>query len=393
MIGCGLVEKIESIWDHVDEIDLFIFPDIYHAPTQRYLESIGKRVWGSREGENLELWRAEAKDYMDKQGIPIGPYQIVKGTGELRKALKGAKNKFVKVSKTRGDFETFQHNDWGLTEPWLDDVEHRIGPKKKLMEFIVEDSIGDAVEVGWDGYVIDGKFCSPAIVGVEIKDTAYLGKVSATLPNQLADINASLSKTFKAVNYRNFFCSEVRIKGGKGYMLDPCCRLPDPPGDLYTSWITNLADILWEGAGGVYVSPRYAAPWGAQLILESEWSNDKWTEVEVPKDLAKHVKLRRKVRIEDKDYVVPGYGFGAVVSVGSSPDSCFDEVERVAKEIKALGIAFKEDALEKTKEEFDKIPWPKAPEKPKEARPDPKSLAALLSPQKLSDRLNEAMNG
>jgi hypothetical protein len=393
MIGCGLVEKIESIWDHIDEIDLFIFPDIYHAPTQRYLESIGKRVWGSREGENLEIWRSEAKEYMAGQGITIGPYKTVKGTDELRKALKGTKNKFVKISKTRGDFETFQHNDWGLTEPWLDDVEYRLGPKKKIMEFIVEDAIDDAVEVGWDGYCIDGKFCSPAIVGIEIKDEAYLGKVSAILPAQLKDVNDRLSSTFKAVQYRNFFCSEVRIKGTKGYMLDPCCRIPCPPGDLYTMWIKNLADILWEGADGNYVSPRYAAPWGAEIVFASEWSmGDKWTAIEIPDEFKSRLKLRNHVRVEGKDYVAPSSAIGGVVSVGPGPAACMDECKRMAKEVKALGLYYKEESLDKALEEFEKIEWPKAPlKKPDVARPDPESLASILAPKSLSESLESTL--
>jgi hypothetical protein len=391
MVGCGVVEKIESIWDHLDEIDLFIFPDIYHSQEQIYLESIGKRVWGSREGENLEIWRAEAKNYMEGLGITIGPYQIVKGTDELRKALKGTKDKFVKISKTRGDFETFKHNDWSLTEPWLADVEHRIGPKKKIMEFIVEDAIDPAVEVGFDGYCIDGKFSNP-IVGVEIKDEAYLGKVVKQLPDQLQDINDRLSSTFKAVHYRNFFCSEVRIKGGKGYMLDPCCRIPSPPGNIYTSWFKNLPEILWEGGGGTYVEPQYAATWGAELIFGSEWSNDKWTAIEIPDEFKDNLKLRVRVRVEGKDYVTPGFGIGGVVAVGSSASSCIDDAKRIAKEVKGLGLTYKEESLDKAKEEFDRIEWPKTPpKKPDVARPDPESLSALLTPKSLSESLGGAL--
>lgn len=396
MIGCGLVEKIESIWDHLDEIDLFIFPDIYHGAEQRYLESIGKRVWGSREGENLEIWRAEAKTYMGDLGITIGSYDVVKGTDELRKFLKGSKDKFVKISKTRGDFETFKHVDWGMTEPWLDDVEHRIGPKKKVMEFIIEDAIDPAVEVGWDGYSIDGKFSDPGIVGIEVKDEAYLGKVSDTLPDPLADVNAKLSGTLKAVHYRNFFCSEIRIKGGKGYMLDPCCRIPNPPGDLYPMWIENLSEILWEGANGTYVAPEYKDQWGAEIMLMSEWStNDKWTAVEIPDELEDYVKLRARVRVEDKDYVVPvrGFAVGGVCAVGSSPDAVIDDAKRMAKEVKALDLNFKDSALDKALEEFGKIDFPRKPtETPKIDRPDPESLAALLAPKNLSDRLESALH-
>lgn len=392
MSGYGLVEVIESIWDHLDEIDLFVFPDIYHGPTQRYLESIGKRVWGSREGENLEIWRTDAKSYMKEQGINIGPYEVVKGTDSLRKALKGTKDKFVKISKTRGDFETYHHTEWTTTEPWLDDVEYRIGPKKHVMEFIVEDAINDAVEIGFDGYCIDGQFSSPGIVGVEIKDAGYLGRVVETLPRPLQDVNDRLGPTFKAVHYRNFFCSEVRVQGTKGYMLDPCCRIPNPPGDLYTDWIGNLADILWQGGNGDYVAPKYTARWGAEIMFLSEWSSTKWNSIEIPDELKPHLKLRGKVRVEGKDYIMPGVGVGGVTALGNTAQQAMNQCLDIANECVGLELMFKEEALDKAKEEFDQIKWTE-PEKTKVTRPDPESLAALLSPKSLSESLQTSLNG
>lgn len=388
MIGLGLVDKIENIWDHIDEIDLFIFPDIYHGPTQVYLESIGKQVWGSREGENLEIWRAEAKKFMADLGITIGPYEIVKGSEALRSRLKKTKDKFIKVSKTRGDFETFQHNEWGLTEPWLDELEYRLGAKKKIMEFIIEDAIDPAYEIGYDGYCVDGKFADPGIIGVEIKDHAYLGRVSPKLPTPASDANNRLSATFKKVHYRNFFCSEIRVKNSKGYMLDPCCRVPTPPGDIYPHWIENLAEIIWEGSAGRYVAPEYGSRWGAELLLLGEWSNDKWTAVQIPDEFKDHVKLRGRVKTEGKDYVIPGLGVGGVVAIGNSADEAIDQCERIAAEIKGLEITYEKDALQRAKDEFAKIEFPKE-ETVQERRPAPdkESLASLLQPKSLAEVL------
>jgi len=386
IVGTGLVERIESIWDHIDEIDLFIFPDIYHGPTQRYLESLGKRVWGSREGENLEIWRLEAKRYMSKQGIAIGPYATVEGTDRLRKSLRETTDKFVKISKTRGDAETFKHNTWSLTEPWLNELEHKLGPKKDLMEFILEDDISPAVEVGFDGYSVDGEFSSPGIVGVEIKDDGYLGKVSDPLPAQLSDINRKLSATFKEVNYRNFFCSEVRIKEDKGYMLDPCTRMPLPPGELYISWIKNLPEVIWEGSNGKYVAPQYSETWGASLILVSEWANDKWMSIEVPKEFRDNVTLRGHVRVGGKDYVVPGHGVGACHALGATADEAMSKVKDIVGELKGLTLDYHIDALDKAKEEFGKIKF----DSPKEAKPEisgVSGLASLLQPQSLEEEL------
>ena len=174
-----MVDRIDSIWPYLNKIDVFIFPDLYHGPLQKHLDDMGVNVWGSRMGENLELYRETAKDILTKLGIDIGPYVVIEGTADLRKYLKSHKDKFIKVSKTRGDFETFHHEEFGITEPWLDELEYRIGPKKTFMRFIVEDAIEPAIEVGFDGYCIDGKFSDP-IVGVEIKDLCILRESLAT---------------------------------------------------------------------------------------------------------------------------------------------------------------------------------------------------------------------
>src|SRR5580698_7548721 len=65
-VGKGLagVQRIESFWPIIDQIDLFVFPDILNGDYQIYLRRLGKRVWGSGQAEELELSRAHAKRWM-----------------------------------------------------------------------------------------------------------------------------------------------------------------------------------------------------------------------------------------------------------------------------------------------------------------------------------------
>lgn len=48
MIGEGLegVERVASPWAYYDDIDIWIFPDVYEGDLQEFLASKGKRVWG-----------------------------------------------------------------------------------------------------------------------------------------------------------------------------------------------------------------------------------------------------------------------------------------------------------------------------------------------------------
>jgi hypothetical protein len=43
-IGEGIkgVERVSSIWPHVDEVDLFVFPDVYGGALQQHLTDMGK---------------------------------------------------------------------------------------------------------------------------------------------------------------------------------------------------------------------------------------------------------------------------------------------------------------------------------------------------------------
>src|SRR5258708_15118766 len=71
VIGDGFenVERVDDIWEHLKDVDLFLFPDLQHSGLQLHLESLGKRVWGSREGDDLELSRSFLKHPQAQLGL------------------------------------------------------------------------------------------------------------------------------------------------------------------------------------------------------------------------------------------------------------------------------------------------------------------------------------
>jgi hypothetical protein len=409
LIGKGLpgVTRIDSIWPYLDEIDLFVYPDVYKGPEQIHLESLGKRVWGSRMGEDLELDRVWAKGHMESVGIDVGGYKIVKGLDNLREYLKDHKNVYVKVSKTRGDMETFCSKNYKLTEPQLDEMEYKLGAKKNVLEFIVEDAIDDAVEVSYDGYSIDGKFMQNAMAGIEVKDRCLImtTKPYEELPDQIRETNAKISSTLRAFRYRNFFANELRItKDGIAYSIDPCCRMGSPPGELFQTMITNLADVIWHGAAGELVEPEFAAPWGAELLLHSQWADSNWQAVEFPKSLANSVKLRNRTMLNGRNYVVPqAVGLpeiGAAVALGDTMEEAIANVKKVADQVEGYCIHSMQDSLDEAVGEIKKLAdfgidlfSDATPDEAEEAKEDTNSLASLLSGRKksLSDDLSEAL--
>src|SRR5690348_5667643 len=339
LIGDGLtgVTRINSIFPVIDDVDLFVFPDILHGPLQVHLEKLGKRVWGSRLGENFEILRGMQKRWLRDVGLEVAPWRAIRGLEALRDYLRKHDDQYVKISRTRGDMETFHSPNYKLIEPRLDELEHSLGAKKNIIEFIVESPINPAIEVGYDGYTIDGKFPSTALYGVEIKDAAYIGNAIdyQSLPSGVQFLNKRMSNLFMDWRYRGFFSSEIRIKNGTPYFIDPCCRMASPPVELYQLMIENLADVIWEGAAGNLVEPKFTDRWGAQLIIRSSWAEQHWQAIEYPKSVKDNIKLHYHTRIEGRDYYIPQAievpEIGSVVATGSSAEDAIKNVTRIAE--------------------------------------------------------------
>ncbi len=174
-VGFDEIERVKFPLDIASKVDLWVFLDLYHLDLQLYLERNGARVWGARRGEELELYRWEFKQYLKKLGLPVQPMESIVGFDALRQCLKKAKNVYVKTSFVRGDFETFKHESYELSEPRLDELEHTVGPLKHGYEFIVEDDIPNAVEIGYDGFSVDGQWPTHAMQAFEIKDCGMIG--------------------------------------------------------------------------------------------------------------------------------------------------------------------------------------------------------------------------
>lgn len=362
--GYGLknIERINHFWDIVDDVDLFVFPDVYCGDIQVHLDKMGKRVWGSKKGEELEMYRKESKNYMRSIGILIGDFEIVKGTDNLRKYLKSHPKQYVKISSTRGDFETFYAKNYKQIEPRIDEIEWHLGAKKYIMEFIVEKEISPAVETGYDGYCIDGQFPNASLWGIEVKDKGYVGKFvsNETMPEQVREYNDKISDTMKKYKYRNFMSTEIRVdKAGNGYMIDPANRLGSPPSELYTSMFKNLADIIWEGSGGKCIDPVVDEEYGIEVMLSSKWADNNWQPISFPEEIRSYIKLRNLAMINGDYYVVPqGSGhseIGAIISTGKSFEEAKEKIKEYAEKISSFDLTINVDAIDDAEEEFDKL--------------------------------------
>lgn len=369
MIGVGVtgIDRVESPWPHIDDVDLFVFPDVYEADIQTYLVGLGKRVWGCRSGAELEIDRGKSKKISAGLGIDIGPYKVMTGVDELRAHLQKHDDQFVKISKTRGDMETFHAAKYDTVAPKLTELEYRLGAKKDLMQFIVEDNTGPAVEIGYDGYAIDGQYAKQCLIGVEAKDTAYVARqmAYAKIPASVKSVNAKLAPQLKKYQYRGFLSTEIRdTEDGHAYLIDPCARLGSPPGELYQLIVENLGEILWHGAEGILIEPEFAGEWGAELILKSDAVAENWVKVTVPKEYEQNVKLRYYTEHDGSSYVIPQANkmtfLGAVVTYGDTAEEAIEQCKDIAKTVDALEIDSNPAALDDAVTDLQKIIGPPA---------------------------------
>lgn len=399
LIGSGLdgVERVENPFDHFDEIDIWIFPDVYEAGLQKWLAAQGKRVFGCRGGAELEIDRPSSKEITRKLGIDVGPYKVIKGLPALRKHLKANPDQWVKISGTRGDMETFGAKDYDKVEVRLNELEHKLGAYTKIMEFTVEAGINDAVETGYDGICVDGKFAKSAMTGVEVKDEAYLMKTVSwrDLPEQVRTVNEKLAPVLKKYGYRGFLSTEVRCtKDGKAYLIDPCCRAGSPPNELYQVLMENLAEVIWYAAEGIIIEPEYKAKWGAEVLLISEWADENWMHVAIADDVREFVKLRNFCRIEGEYYVIPQWTgcaeIGAVVAFGDTPDEAIANCKAVAEQVEGHLLDKPLDALDIAREQLEQVLGPDKPKSKEQKRAEALHAKGAISDKQLEKMLSKA---
>ena len=229
-VGMGVpnIERVDSLFDVIDICDIFVFPDLYFGAMQDWLRRQGKLVFGSGSGENMEIYRDEFFEMQKEVGLPVGKHEVVKGMTKLRKLLVGKENQWIKTNLLRGQGETFEFKNMKLSASRLDEMEHSFGAYKEEAIFCVFDNI-EGIELGHDTFIVDGKTMPKVMVGIEIKDSAYCGKIIdyEKTPKVLKTIDTKLGFYFKEHKYRGFFSSEVRWNGKVGYFSDATCFSSD----------------------------------------------------------------------------------------------------------------------------------------------------------------------
>jgi hypothetical protein len=335
LIGSGFpdIERTDSVWSVKDECDLFVFPDIGMADMQNELIGQGKPVWGARYADSYETDRQKFMHAVMEMGLDTPTYHICDGLTELRDYIADKSDKWIKISRWRGDVETMHWRDWSHDEITLDLWAFKLGPAKELIQFLVFDPIETDVEDGYDGYCIDGQFPSVCLHGMEAKDKAYLCTVEeyAKLPSQLLDVNKAFGPLIAADGYRSFMSTEVRIAGDNAYFIDPTLRAGSPPSQLMTEIFGNFTDIIWQGAQGNCIDPEPTAQFGVQAIICVKGDKTMWRAFESPPEIEQFVKCGNCAMIDGKLCFPPDESgdemVGWLVATGNTIQAAIDELK------------------------------------------------------------------
>lgn len=338
LIGDGFenIERVRDFWPLLDEIECAVFPDIGQAALQKHLEGLGKPVWGSRDGDILELDREYFLKWLKEVGLDVPQYEVVVGWSGLRDYLKDREDQYIKISRFRGDMETTHWRSWALDEQWLYWLAINLGSVKELMRFLVFDKIDTDLEIGADTYNVDGQWPELMLNGIEGKDKCYLSTVTKRdeMPSQIQEILEAIGPKLARFNYRNQISFEDRVKDDKHFYIDATQRGGMPSsGSQQLVW-KNFPEIIWRGAHGELVEPDPAAKFTIECMITSKTGKDCWDEVELDPKLLPWARFSSCCYLNGKFCFPPDENhegeLGWLVALGDSPTEVFDRIKELA---------------------------------------------------------------
>jgi hypothetical protein len=336
--GFSTIERVKDIWTIKDKCDLFVFCDVGFSGLQKELISQGFPVWGHHGADELETQRGLFLEQLKELGMLVPKYEKVVGLTALREHLRDEEDKWIKVSRWRGDWETLHWRDWEHDESTLDGYAYRFGPLKDSIIFYVFDSIETDIEDGIDAYCIDGQFPQTVIHGLEWKDRSYLCSIQPMrdVDERVTLVPEKFGPVFRDYGYRGFFSCEVRIKDNNSYFIDPTCRAGSPPSQVMIELIGNLGDVVWQGANGVLVEMEPTAQFGVQALIKTDRDPCDWEVIDVPNSIKQWTKFGFACEVNGKICIPPhplGGMLGWLVATGDSIEEAIDNLKEYRQEL------------------------------------------------------------
>jgi hypothetical protein len=188
----------------------------------------------------------------------------------------------------------------------------------------VFDPIETPLEVGSDGYCVNGQFPVFGVNGIEKKDPSYIGVVTNydDFPEETRKVNEAFAPILKGYGYVNFWSTEIRVTKDDFFFIDPCCRCPSPAIEPQLELWSNLVEVIWEGAHGNMLDAEPSGKYVAQCIIEHNGDPRHWRTVKVDSEHDRWIKIQNCCFLDGRYCVRPsehGYEFvGSVIGIGDT---------------------------------------------------------------------------
>lgn len=334
-----------DFWKIKNEIDLFVFPDCGDSGLQLELESQGFPVWGSKSADVQEEMRGVWIKSCKKMGLPMPKTHAIKGITNLRLFFREHEGEtfHVKISRFRGDMETWKACERSQIENKLDVLALKFGPFKEGITFYVQEPVDTDIEGGADTYFVNGQYPNKIILGYEKKGESYFAtwKDRKDMPPEIWKPSDSMTDMLAKYGYCNTVSSEVRVKGSESFMLDPCLRFPSPAGEEELEMYGNFADIIYRGARGELVQPDMTAKFCGEAVIAYSGDREGWKSIRIPDEVRQRVKLYA-CGYEDGAFHFPPSqdpdAIGCAVGLGDEPQEVIDRLKEIAEALKNSAV-------------------------------------------------------
>lgn len=360
-IGTGItgVKRIYDFWSNVDKADIIVFPDAYDGTLQQFLRDKGYKVFGCGLGEKPETDKIFFMDKLEELKLPLPKTYLAEGIDDACNYLEREGGPKWLKGMTRGDFETKKYTSMHHFKPFVDDLKRKLGKRVNKMELLIQNPIDAEIEVGYDGFMLNGEYSGNCLVGYEIKDKCYVATVKEQPCDIVKYINDAFAPVYKKLGYQGAYSTEIRVtKDGTPYFIDPTCRFGSPPGELMSEIYDNYAEVIWSLAHEELLTPEPAAKYGAQMILTSDWYRDSHEICfEYPKKYKDNIKLSNYYKEGGRTYIVPNdteQYFGSVVTIADSIEEALEQLEEICESIVCEKLDYASDVLEEAKEQIEK---------------------------------------
>lgn len=344
------VERVDEIWDVIDQVDCAVFPDVHHAGMQLHIEKMGIPTWGARRADDLEIKKLMFKQFQAKHGMNFAEYDVVNGMEELRDYCRRSKNddRWIKMTpQYRGSKETFHHKDYASSRQTLAEMDLEIGILP--VRFLAEKPIKGELEGGLDTYTVDGEHPSVAVQGYEKKDLCYFAHVQKweDIPEQIRCVTDPLWARLKELRCRQMLSTEVKITpDGESVLLEPTIRFPSPAGEEQMETYSNMPHIIYGGAHGRLIEPEIGWEYCCEAMIEHNGNKAHARELQVPEEVRRWFKLYNTCKVDDRLWISPGDEcIGAVVGVGNNPQEALEHLKENAKAIDGQPVTIHIEAL------------------------------------------------